>query len=257
MLIRARAIRRAKDPQVDPGSAERTGDLLVLRTIAHSDARDVRTADAPAGQPRGEMWHDILDLQLTVGEKVTTPKLIVADEPVSALDVSIQAQILNLLKDLQSEFQLTYLFIAHDLNVVRHVCDRVAVMYLGKIVELSPVDELYATPVHPYTDALLSAVPVPEAHAHERLRRRVVLGGDVPSPVAPPPACRFHPRCRYATEICHTIEPPLLDRGNDRTAACHHPLNVAEAAARGPAGSARSVGTASRPQASAEGVGLR
>ena len=157
---------------------------------------------------------------------VTTPKLIVADEPVSALDVSIQAQILNLLKDLQSEFDLTYLFIAHDLNVVRHVSDRIAVMYLGKIVEVSPADELYAKPIHPYTEALLSAVPVPEPGARERRRERVILRGDVPSPVAPPPACRFHPRCPYATDICRRVEPPLVGYGNDHLAACHHPLNL-------------------------------
>jgi oligopeptide/dipeptide ABC transporter ATP-binding protein len=160
---------------------------------------------------------------------VTNPNLVVADEPVSALDVSIQAQILNLLDDLRADFGLTYLFIAHDLNVVRHVSDRVAVMYLGKIVEISPADELYARPIHPYTNALLEAVPVPEPEARERRRRRAKLGGDVPSPVAPPPACRFHPRCPRATEICSRVEPPLVEYGNGHLAACHHPLNVSAA----------------------------
>jgi oligopeptide/dipeptide ABC transporter ATP-binding protein len=158
---------------------------------------------------------------------ITTPKLVVADEPVSALDVSIQAQILNLLAELQGEFGLTYLFIAHDLNVVRHVSDRIAVMYLGKIVELSPADELHARPVHPYTEALLSAVPTVETDARERLRGRIVLRGDPPSAVAPPPACRFHTRCRYATEICRMVEPPLVDHGGGHLAACHHPLDAA------------------------------
>jgi oligopeptide transport system ATP-binding protein len=156
------------------------------------------------------------------------PKLIVADEPVSALDVSIQSQMLNLLDDLQTEFNLTYIFIAHDLGVVRHVSDRIVVMYLGKIVELSPADELYVRPIMPYTEALLSAVPIPDPDLAEK-RERIVLEGDVPSPINPPSGCRFHPRCRYATEVCTQVEPPLVDYGNGHLAACHHPLNVDEA----------------------------
>jgi oligopeptide/dipeptide ABC transporter ATP-binding protein len=160
------------------------------------------------------------------------PKLIVADEPVSALDVSIQAQMINLLEELQDEFSLTYVFIAHDLGVVRHVSDRIAVMYLGKLVELSPAEELYQRPIMPYTEALLSAVPIPDPDLSAQ-RERIVLEGDVPSPIDPPSGCRFHPRCRYATEICSQVEPPLADYGNGHLAACHHPLNVdAETLAR-------------------------
>jgi oligopeptide transport system ATP-binding protein len=153
------------------------------------------------------------------------PKLIVADEPVSALDVSIQSQMLNLLDDLQNEFHLTFIFIAHDLGVVRHVSDRIAVMYLGKLVELSPAEELYERPIMPYPEALLSAVPIPDPDLSDA-RERIVLQGDVPSPINPPTGCRFHPRCRYMTDICVQVEPPLVDYGNGHIAACHHPLNV-------------------------------
>jgi len=156
------------------------------------------------------------------------PKLVVADEPVSALDVSIQSQMLNLLDDLQREFHLTYVFIAHDLGVVRHVSDRIAVMYLGKIVELAPAEELYERPIMPYSEALLSAVPIPDPDLSEK-RERIVLEGDVPSPINPPSGCRFHPRCRYMTDICAQVEPPLTDYGNGHLAACHHPLNVDKA----------------------------
>jgi oligopeptide/dipeptide ABC transporter ATP-binding protein len=156
------------------------------------------------------------------------PKLIVADEPVSALDVSIQSQMLNLLDDLQKELQLTYIFIAHDLGVVRHVSNRIAVMYLGKLVELSPAEDLYKRPIMPYTEALLSAVPIPDPDLAEK-RERIVLEGDVPSPINPPSGCRFHPRCRYATDVCQQDEPPLVDYGHGHLAACHHPLNVDQA----------------------------
>jgi oligopeptide transport system ATP-binding protein len=152
------------------------------------------------------------------------PKLIIADEPVSALDVSIQAQIINLLEDLQDEFKLTYIFVAHDLGVIRHVSDRIAVMYLGKIVELGPAEEVYAKPIHPYTLSLLSALPIPDPKANAE-REQIVLEGDLPSPANPPAACRFHTRCPYATEICSQDEPLLVNYGNDHWAACHHPLH--------------------------------
>jgi oligopeptide transport system ATP-binding protein len=152
------------------------------------------------------------------------PTFIICDEPISALDVSIQAQIINLLENLQSKFDLTYLFIAHDLSVVKHISDRIAVMYLGKIMEIAPGSELYRHPRHPYTGSLLSAIPIPDP-AIERGRERVILQGDVASPVNPPSGCRFRTRCSRARDHCAEAEPPLEAFGNDHRAACFYPLD--------------------------------
>ena len=162
----------------------------------------------------------------------TEPRLMVLDEPVSALDVSVQAQVVNLLDDLQDDFGLSYVFIAHDLSVVRHVSDQIAVMYLGKVMELSPARELYSKPIHPYTEALLAAIPIPDPREN-RARERTVIGGEPPNPINPPSGCRFHTRCPRATEICSTAEPPLAEYPGGHLAACHHPLNVSSAEVSG------------------------
>jgi len=173
------------------------------------------------------------------------PRLIMLDEPVSALDVSIQAQVINLLDELQDELGLSYVFVAHDLSVVRHVSDRIAVMYLGKVVEVSPAEELYLKPIHPYTEALLSAIPIPDPREN-RQRMRVVVQGEPPNPVAPPSGCRFHTRCEFASEICNTAEPPLVEYPGGHLAACHHPRKV----------SAQEIASARRSEASPHSAGL-
>ena len=151
-----------------------------------------------------------------------SPSLVIADEPVSALDVSIQAQVINLLQDLQGQFGLTYLFVAHNLSVVKHISDRVAVMYLGRVAELAKSEDMYEMPLHPYTQALLSAIPVPNPDI-EAKRKRIILEGDVPSPVNPPPGCNFHPRCWKAQAICREVIPPLEEKQPNHYAACHFP----------------------------------
>jgi peptide/nickel transport system ATP-binding protein len=153
------------------------------------------------------------------------PRLILLDEPVSALDVSIQAQIINLLDDLQEELRLSYVFVAHDLSVVRHVSERIVVMYLGKLMEVSPAEELYHKPIHPYTSALLAAIPIPDPNEN-RSRARPIVSGEPPNPINPPTGCRFHTRCPRATEVCAAVEPQLTEYANGHLAACHHPQNV-------------------------------
>lgn len=149
-----------------------------------------------------------------------SPQFIAADEPVASLDVSVRAQILNLLQELQQKLGITYLYISHDLSTVRHICHRVAVMYLGKIVEIAETDELFENPLHPYTVALMSAIPIPDP---KKKKHRIILPGEVPSPIKPPPACRFHPRCQRRIDICSKVEPPLVEVRPGHWLACHNP----------------------------------
>ncbi len=230
-----------QDPYASLNPRKRVGAILEeafrLHRIGASRAeRRTRVVELLGKVGLAASFADRLPSELSGGQRqrvgiaralALNPRLIVADEPVSALDVSVQAEILNLLKDLQAELGLTMIFISHDLGVIRHVSDRIGVMYLGKLVELAPADAFYDLPLHPYSDALLSAIPLPDPDAQ---RRNVVLEGDVPSPLAPPSGCRFHTRCPRAQPRCASEEPELRPHGQDRKVACHFPLAELEPA---------------------------
>ena len=206
------------------------GEALKIHNIANGKERGERVKKLIdiVGLPKGSAYrypHEFSGGQrqrIGIARALAlNPRFIIADEPISALDVSIQAQIINLFKDLQKEFGLTYLFITHDLRVVEYISNRIAVMYLGKIVEIGNSADIYSHPVHPYTEALLSAVPMPDP---KRKKKRIILKGDIPSPLNPPSGCRFHTRCIYAQERCRVEEPLLIPRRDNRLAACHFPL---------------------------------
>jgi oligopeptide/dipeptide ABC transporter ATP-binding protein len=226
-----------QDPQSSLNPRKRVGQIigtpLRLRGVGRGDA-DARARSLLAKVGLNPEHLNRFPHEFSGGQRqrigiaralAAEPRLMMLDEPVSALDVSIQAQVVNLLDELQDEFGLSYLFVAHDLSVVRHVSDRIVVMYLGKIVEVSPAEQLYDKPVHPYTEALLSAIPIPDPREN-RERPRAVVEGEPPSPIHPPPGCRFHTRCPFATEICSEVEPPLTAYPDGHLAACHHPRNV-------------------------------
>ena len=229
-----------QDPQASLNPRKRVGQILarplhlrgVPRDRIESDSRQLLGRVGLSAEHLNRFPHEFSGGQrqrIGVARALAMdPQLILLDEPVSALDVSIQAQVINLLEKLQEDLQLSYIFVAHDLSVVCHVADRIAVIYLGKLMELSPGDELYTKPIHPYTSALLDAIPIPDP-TENRSRRRPIVRGEPPNPMEPPAGCRFHTRCSSATNICRTVEPPLTEYPGGHLAACHHPLNVDQA----------------------------
>lgn len=226
-----------QDPQASLNPRKRVGQIVAAGLRLHPDASEdaeSRVKDLLARVGLNPEHINRFPHEFSGGQRqrvgvaralAAGPSMILLDEPVSALDVSIQAQVVNLLDDLQDSLGLSYIFVAHDLSVVRHVSDRIAVMYLGKVVELSAADDLYARPIHPYSVSLLGAIPIPDPEL-SRNRSRATVRGELPSPVDPPPGCRFAGRCPYATEVCRSVEPPLVRYPGNHLAACHHPLNV-------------------------------
>jgi oligopeptide/dipeptide ABC transporter ATP-binding protein len=226
-----------QDPQASLNPRKRINQILatplrlrgVTKNRIEAESRQLLEKVGLSGEHMGRFPHEFSGGQrqrIGIARALAVdPQLILLDEPVSALDVSIQAQVINLLGELQDEFHLSYVFVAHDLSVVRHVSDRIAVMYLGKLMEVSPADELYSKPIHPYTSALLGAIPIPDPNEN-RARKREVVTGEPPNPINPPSGCRFHTRCPHATDICKQVEPQLTEYASGHLAACHHPQHV-------------------------------
>jgi oligopeptide/dipeptide ABC transporter ATP-binding protein len=255
-----------QDPQASLNPRKRISQILatplrirgVERDRIESETRALLTRVGLAPEHMGRFPHEFSGGQrqrIGIARALAVnPRLILLDEPVSALDVSIQAQVINLLDELQDELKLSYIFVAHDLSVVRHVSDRIAVMYLGKVMEVSPAEELYTKPIHPYTSALLGAIPIPDPNEN-RSRNRQVVTGEPPNPIRPPSGCRFHTRCPRASQICSRVEPQLTEYPGGHLAACHHPQNVTAheiaSATRSPA-SPRTSGE-DAPQANGDG----